>query len=105
MRKYKTIKSVEYTPQYKGNMNRFKITLQENKDIATVYLFSSRNKKRTTHLKGLLKIGNLLTAELTIIQDPEYGGERNVAMVTKIIDSKNPSISYHQPSLLTAQGA
>jgi len=89
--KDQTIQNVEYTPHYKGTMNRFKVTLKDNNSIAIVYLFSHRDASKTKHFNSLLKVGNRLSAELTIIQDPESGGERNVAMITKIINSTSPS--------------
>jgi len=89
--KDQTIQDIEYTPYYKGNMNCFKVTIKDRNDIAVVYLYSRRNATSTKRLKSLLKVGNRLSAELTIILDPESGGERNVAMITKIISSASPS--------------
>lgn len=86
-----TIQDVEYIPHYKGTMNCFKVTIKDKNDIAIVYLYSRRDASKTKHLNSLLKVGNRLSAELTIIQDPESGGERNVAMITKIIKSTSPT--------------
>ena len=92
--KDQTIQDVEYTPYYKGHeskMSCFKVTIKDRNDIAVVYLYSRRNATSTKRLKSLLKVGNRLSAELTIVLDPESGGERNVAMITKIISSASPS--------------
>ena len=86
-----TFLDFDYVPHYKGTMNRFKVTIKDKNDIAVVYLYSRRNASKTKYLNSLLKVGNRLSAELTIIQDPESGGERNVAMITKIISSASPS--------------
>ena len=88
------ISSIEYTPNHRGDMNCFKVTLKDVDDkgqIAIVYLFSHRDSTRTKRLMALLKKGNRLSAELTIILDPESGGERNVAMITRIISSIPPT--------------
>ena len=95
--KDQTIQDVEYTPYYKGYESKmccFKVTIKDRNDrndIAVVYLYSRRKATSTKRLKSLLKVGNRLSAELTIILDPESGGERNVAMITKIISSASPS--------------
>jgi hypothetical protein len=84
-------------------MNRFKLIVEESKEQATVYLFAHRDQKRTQYLKSILQKGKTIDAEVIIVQDPEYGGERNIVMITKIITIGDPVGKAKQPKLpLTA---
>lgn len=83
------ITKVQHTPNYKGSLNRFRIFLKEGDETAIVYFFY-RDKTKTRSYYVLLKVGNQLDAEITILQDPQSGGTSNIAMITKVIKSQSP---------------
>lgn len=84
------IETVEYTPNHRGELNRFKIRVSGEDGSAVLYLFSKRDAVRTKKLNKLLCHGNRISAILSIITDPESGGERNIAMIQRITNCLTP---------------